>query len=64
VEFKQSITNAQLEQIKGVKSISKLNDGRWSVVSNGETDLRESVIRIRQAKGFNLITFRERKRIA
>jgi ABC-2 type transport system ATP-binding protein len=39
VEFKQSVTNAQLEQIKGVKSISKLNDGRWSVVSNGDNRL-------------------------
>lgn len=55
VEFKQSITNAQLEQIKGVKSFSKLNDGRWSVVSNGETDLRESVFEFAKQKDLTLL---------
>jgi ABC-2 type transport system ATP-binding protein len=55
VEFKQSVTNAQLEQIKGVKSFSKLNDGRWSVVSNGTTDLRESVFEFAKQKDLTLL---------
>jgi ABC-2 type transport system ATP-binding protein len=55
VEFKQPVTNAQLEQIKGVKSISKLNDGRWSVVSNGTTDLRESVFEFAKQKDLTLL---------
>ena len=55
VEFKQSVNNALLQQIKGVKSISKLNDGRWSVVSNGETDLRESVFEFAKQKDLTLL---------
>jgi len=55
VEFKQSVSNAQLEQIKGVKSISRLNDGRWSVVSNGTTDLRESVFEFAKQKDLTLL---------
>ncbi|MBL0309186.1 MAG: gliding motility-associated ABC transporter ATP-binding subunit GldA [Bacteroidetes bacterium] len=55
VEFKQPVDKAMLGMIKGVKSLTKSNDGRWNLVSSGKEDVRESVFNFAKEKNLTLL---------
>jgi ABC-2 type transport system ATP-binding protein len=54
-EFKQKVERALLGQIKGLKHYEELKDGRWSFVSNGQSDLREEIFLFAKNKDLTLI---------
>jgi ABC-2 type transport system ATP-binding protein len=54
-EFKQKLDRAQLAQIKGLKDFQELKDGKWSFVSNGQSDLREEIFYFAKNKDLTLL---------
>jgi ABC-2 type transport system ATP-binding protein len=54
-EFKQKVERAQLVQIKGIKDLQELKDGKWSFVSNGKSDLREEIFFFAKNKDLTLL---------
>lgn len=54
-EFKQKVDKSMLGQIEGLKSLEQAKDGRWSLVSNGKNDLRESIFEFAKHKNLTLL---------
>jgi ABC-2 type transport system ATP-binding protein len=54
-EFKQKIDRSLLGQLKGVKHYEETKDGKWSLVSDGKTDLREEIFFFAKDRGYTLI---------
>jgi ABC-2 type transport system ATP-binding protein len=54
-EFKQKVERALLGNIKGVKAYEQMKDGKWSFVSNGQSDLREEIFYFAKNKDLTLL---------
>ena len=54
-EFKQKVDRALLGQIKGIKHYEELKDGKWQIVSDGKTDLREELFNFAKNKNLTLL---------
>lgn len=55
VEFKQPVDKSLLGMIKGLKSIDKQKDGKWSLVAEGQRDIREEVFNFAKEKNLTLL---------
>lgn len=53
VEFKQPVDRSVLGNIKYVKSVEQLKDGRWSLISS--KDIREDIFNFAKEKGLTLL---------
>ena len=54
-EFKQSVEIAALKDIKGVKSLEKLKDGKWNFVAESNRDIREDIFNFAKEKNLTLL---------
>jgi ABC-2 type transport system ATP-binding protein len=54
-EFKQKVERSLLGNIKGVKAYEQMKDGKWSFVSNGQSDLREEIFYFAKNKDLTLV---------
>ena len=55
VEFKQKVAHTLIGQIKGIKHYEQLKDGKWQIISDAKTDLREEVFNFAKDKGLTLL---------
>jgi len=55
VEFKQTVDQALLRSITGVKSFEKLKDGKWNFVSESGKDIREDIFNFAKEKNLTLL---------
>jgi ABC-2 type transport system ATP-binding protein len=54
-EFKQKVDRSLMGQIRGIKHYQELKDGKWSFVSNGQSDLREEIFNFAKNKDLTLL---------
>ena len=54
-EFKQKVDSKLMGQIRGIKHYEELKDGKWSFVSNGQSDLREEIFYFAKNKDLTLL---------
>lgn len=54
-EFKQKVDRSLLGQLKCIKHYEETKDGKWSLVSDGKTDLREEIFFFAKDRGYTLI---------
>ncbi len=54
-EFKQKVDHKLMGQIRGIKHYEELKDGKWSFVSNGQSDLREEIFYFAKNKDLTLL---------
>lgn len=54
VEFKQTVDRNLLKAIKGVRN-AELKDGRWNLVAEGQSDIREDIFNFAKDKNLTLL---------
>ena len=54
-EFKQNVDLATLKSLKGIKSLDRLKDGKWSFVGENNKDIREDIFNFAKEKNLTLL---------
>ncbi|MFN8276859.1 MAG: gliding motility-associated ABC transporter ATP-binding subunit GldA [Chitinophagales bacterium] len=55
VQFKQQVDKALLGQLKGVRQVTSLGEGRWQFSGYGQGDLREDIFNFAKAQQLTLL---------
>ena len=61
VEFQESVSGPQLEQLPGVQQLQPLSDRKFLLMVSPEQDIQAALLRLVQENGWTLVGFQQRQ---